>query len=839
MKSKLNRYTQKMLPYILFCCFITNGQLKSQTDIYVYYTADAKSWIEGTGYGNTAGVDDFITNVIFKNANEYLNNSNVNIILSNAGSSKSTFKENAMTSDITIFRKNPLVHRTRLETKADVIVLLGKWDIEPIENTNYERGGLYEGSNSIKSNFETVGLCPNSKNVCFLVNVGIYSAATSKLVANTFLHELGHVFGLHHAKEDIRSGDYPEAGINEFAHGFKAKGTSNEIIGNDIMGYPTQAMPTDAASLIGYIKTQLPFFSSLNITYEKIFKITDNIDFNPERYIKMPVLGIANDQDNFNADAVSVLNNNAIKYAAFYPDVLTKSCNGLLKSVVQVDDFDLICGESTTGTCIGNVSNSGMKNAITRNFGFSYSALSNYKYLNSHIPLEGAKPLGIFCQKGQTCVFQIANPVTTESSMNINVNYLISNSGNSLIGSTVALSSRTSKSLFTVKLYVDNSLIADPIQILPQDITTLVDNKEISVATKIEIPVLLKPTDNKVQVLVTADNFDADNINTVLSITNIEFGNYTVSNTDVSTTTTNPTSTTPSTTDFSDISPVINLNTARVYFDDDVLFRGDCNRFQSYQTVNDGSNIPFDVFKGYTGLVKIHWGDGTTSREIGIGSVSWTSLASLDPDYLSIAHTYQQTKDIKNQGYFEHNYSTPGNYTITVEGQERTWDWRCTYDWKNWLMLNPIPSCGYFIFYNWLNIGQRLVTIPTLPTEVKNGKSILITTSSQKYFPLTISNNIGKNLKIDWGDGSSECFILSGSLFQMANHKYVRTGKFVVKVSIEVYNQTWACYDSYASTNYSYVCPNAPIGPRYSWKQISENNIFIPDIQAVINLLLN
>lgn len=810
MKSKFR--IMHVIILLMSTTFIANGQLTSEIDVLVYYTANAKLWIEGTGFdAKLNNVATFIENEIVANANSSLylanvnNNAKVNIKLNMVGVGQYELTErkypvdqktSIITSDLNKFRKDPIVHRKRLDSKADVILLIGYWPGAKIAGSKYSEAGLYIGTNADESSVKDMGLCPNSKNICFAVNVALYHKSIQKLLVNTFLHELGHSLGLHHAKEDLVEDQWANAGMNSYAHGYKIRNDKGDIIGNDIMAYQTYEQPVDPDALIGFVKSQVPLFSSINTTNQEIFNITNNNDFYSQYNLQLPTLGTVNDPNSFNANAVKVLNDNALSYSSFYPDVLAKSCSGLNKEAIHSDDFDVICGESSNGTsvCIGNISNVFMKSAINRNFdgNTSYSFLKTYKYLDRHIPVsQDDKPIGILCKKLQTCVFQIQNS-GIQGAQNVHINFLLSNVPKSTISPSTFLNMRTSKKLFTVKCFVDDYLVADPVIIQPKDVP-LQEQGETFEST-IDIPAYLKVTDKKIQVLVIAEDFDADNMNTVLSIKNIQIGLYSYDSDDGQNNNSGTGTTVSVTPPPPSNEPKISGNTATIYFSDRGLFSEEV-----YDAI-----IPIEA--GYTGLVKIHWGDGEISQEIGIGKVSVTATVSMPLDYLPITTTYLGTKSIREQGYISHTYAMPGNYTISVEGQRRTYNWCCQYGWINLFTLNPLPNCGYQYRYLWYNVGQRNISIeerkPFFCKKVGNLKI--------QFTPNVVTNMPYDYLEWNFDDGTK-------SIENNPIHLFKKPG---------IYNVTIACKGGSGKTSYTLLA-----------KTLS---VMVPaDITPIINLLLD
>ncbi|MBD3404585.1 MAG: hypothetical protein GF411_00440 [Candidatus Lokiarchaeota archaeon] len=151
----------------------------------------------------------------------------------------------------------------------------------------------------------------------------------------------------------------------------------------------------------------------------------------------------------------------------------------------------------------------------------------------------------------------------------------------------------------------------------------------------------------------------------------------------------------------------------RIYLDDETLFPDKLR-----------DDLQFGILPGYTGIVKINWGDGKNDK-IDVADFDWTNMLGVPPDYANDAGLISRSETYRNQGYIEHTYSGAGPYTISVEGERRTWDWVCTYDWKNIVLLNPLPFCGYQYYFPYYNVGSRSINIPDAK---KNAIISIITT---------------------------------------------------------------------------------------------------------------
>lgn len=127
-------------------------------------------------------------------------------------------------------------------------------------------------------------------------------------------------------------------------------------------------------------------------------------------------------------------------------------------------------------------------------------------------------------------------------------------------------------------------------------------------------------------------------------------------------------------------------------------------------------------------------------------------------------------------------------------------------------MLNPIPSCGYFIFYNWINIGQRLVTIP-------NGEFIFNweKTGNRSFLfnPNEHTLSCYQLLLWDFGDGTM-------STETNPVHTYKKPGVYHVKLSYTVFESVGDWWN-------------------FEWKNylLDTRTIKIPDITPIIQLLLD
>jgi hypothetical protein len=821
------------------------------------YTADAKNYLEcPDGLASSEiGIKNYIEQKILKDLNACFENSGVDINF-----------EIIMTEKTTL--------PTTIDIRNDIKYLTGESKYTKNINAKNEVARIQRNRGCISNGADFVGLFCYNKLAStraghsrystrdgklildpdkgyFIVDLGVFTAPEKDNISQTVAHEIGHIMGLGHDK--VTAIKYKENlkmnAISNDVHGYVISNENSRVC-QTIMAYGEGNL-----TLEEYMNKAIPYFSTIGKTIKDVEEKTKRDLSDDDEYVQSLAIGTISDPDNYNANEVSVLSIYKNEYSQFRTKYksLANGCEGGFPKVLA--SISTEAGNCGYNGCILNETCDDMKNYLNGDCNNTH-----YKNYNSYYPKElkdkhmtaEYKPMALFVRSKQSRVEErdIAGSFSKEGVYRIKIDYIVSCLSQQL--STVMLPYFFKCDFFVDGIKVVNSLNCDK--------TTLFNANSSSKYSygSTYTDVYLKPTDKKLQILIQSENIEKP-----VCVFSIHRATIYDPSIQIEPKWEDPVSNNNApyweSLGYSDISvsqqPIQEAPCDNGLVVDQVTKKIKirlCNQTFFPKNVWDGNS---GIFPGYTGKVRIGWGDGNETK-LNLADLEWWRVASNPIKYVD--DVYYHDKTIEEQGYVEHTYSSPGEKNITVTYERRTYDWQCTYNWLNIFMANPLPTCGYISAYKWYEKSSNKIKIlsdeeirnimaqnVTYKNIIQKGRTVSLTNEDDYLFSIVNkTENTGNyvytgNVQINWDDETSEIFKLDLSkecrmnnncAWQIKPHKYAKFGKYNITVSYEQSQTTWGVsFPGYPATSVTKIV----------WIPMKSKLVDIkPDLTPILNLLL-